>query len=711
MSPLDGGHAYVQSAAGRRRAKPVVCLSLDYETYSEAELVGPRSVGVWEYSTHPSTEALMVAYRLGGKANPVKHVDLTSDLFPNELEDALLDPTVEKWAFNAAFERVITKNVLHIPTPYEGWRCTMALANMQSFTGDLLQVGVAMGLDGTKLKNKTGQQLIRLFCGPQKVSKNRPLARRTSDTNPFEWEEFCEYNIQDVVAEEEIQEKLIRFDIPEDEWVMYEIDQRINDIGLPVNRKFVEQAQIKSDTRKEELFWEMLDLTQLTNPNSTGKLLPWLQQRGYPFADLQKATVTKVLNLDKLEPMLEAEARQALRIRRFISQTSVKKFPAILRRLSSDDHLRHTLQYGGAARTLRWAGRGPQPHNLTKTPKILEADENGDWSRLTIAADIIENGTYSDLQMYLSEPMIALAGSVRSSFQAHPGYELRVCDLKAIESAVIAWLAGCTRLLDVFANNRDPYRDFGVELYKKRYEDITSAERNICKPAVLGCAYQLGGGRMKDGKRTGLWGYAENMGVNITETEAAQHVRLFRDTYSEIPLLWDHLDYAARSALDKRPVTVNGKLRFELDGPYLTVRLPSGRKMYYYRPRIVTKEFEGKDRITGEPTVFTREVLSYMGKNQFSHQWGRVYSSPGKQAENVTQATAREILAIGIRRAHEVGFNIVGSVHDEIICHQRIDDDYFTVDRLRECMIGEIAWATGLPLDAAGYSHTIYRKD
>jgi DNA polymerase len=293
------GHAYVQSTHGRRRARPVVTLSLDYETYSEAELVGPRSVGVWEYSTHPSTEVLMVAYRIGGKTNPVRHVDLTEDFFPADLYDALCDPQVEKWAFNAAFERVITKNVLAIPTPYEGWRCTMALANMQSFAGDLLQIGVAMGLDGTKLKDKTGQQLIRLFCGPQKVSKNRPLARRTRDTNPFEWEAFCEYNIQDVVAEEEIQQKLIRFQVPEDEWRMYEIDQQINDTGLPVNRRFVEQAQIKSDTRKEELFWEMLDLTKLANPNSTGKLLPWLQDRGYPFADLQKNTVSASRGQDR----------------------------------------------------------------------------------------------------------------------------------------------------------------------------------------------------------------------------------------------------------------------------------------------------------------------------------------------------------------------------------------------------------------------------
>lgn len=652
----------------------------------------------------------MVAYNIDGKG--WRQADLTEEEFPAELYDGLCDPDVEKWAFNAAFERLITLNTLFIPTPYEGWRCTMALANMQSFTGDLLQIGRAMGLDESQLKDKEGSRLIKQFCGPQRVTKKNPHIRRTKETDPYDWESFLRYNLQDGPAEEGIYEKLIRFEVPDDEWTMYEIDQRINDNGMPVNRHFVEQAEIKSDIRKGELHRKMIKITGLDNPNSTQKLLPWLKERGYPWDDLQKASVTKSLKQDKEwraeggVSLLTDECRHALNLRRYASQTSVKKYSAILRRLSDDGKLRHAFQYGGAARTLRWAGRGPQPHNLTRTPKMLEADDDGDWGNLETAANIIEWGEYGDLTMFAKEPMIVLAGSVRSSFQAPAGYELTVCDLSAIESAVLAWLSHCKRMLNVFAEGRDPYKDFGTELYAKAYAEITKGERTICKPAVLGCGYQLGGGTTKHGKRTGLWGYAENMGVDITQQEASRHVKLFRKTYHEIPQFWAELDEAAKAAIHGRPSTVNGLIRFEMDGPYLTVRLPSGRKMYYYKPRIVQKEFEGADGST-----FTRRVVSYMGKSQFTHQWGRVYTSGGKQTENVVQATARDILAIGMRRAYDEGFNIVGSVHDEIITLQRKGENRLTLPLLRECMIGEIGWAKGLPLGAAGYQASLYRKD
>jgi len=712
--PLDGSpHQYVQSSAGRRRLTRVRRrLALDYETFSEVPLVGSKSVGVWNYSTDPSTEALMVAYNL--ERNGVKHVDLTCEEFPAELYDALCDPDIEKWAFNAAFERLITLNTLQIPTPYEGWRCTMALANMQSFTGDLLQIGKAMGLDPTQLKDVQGSRLIKMFCGPQRITKKNPHVRLTSATNPEEWEQFCGYNTQDVPAEEGIYDKLIRFEVPEDEWEIYEIDQRINDQGMPVNRKFVEQAEIKSDIRKAELHRRMIKITGLDNPNSGQKLLPWLQERGYQWEDLQKATVKKQLKADTEwlkagQQLLTSECRQALKLRRYASQTSVKKYPAILRRLSPDGNLRHAFQYGGAARTLRWAGRGPQPHNLTRTPKILEADEDGIWGNLTVAADIIENGEYGDLTMFSKEPMIVLAGSVRSSFQAPDGYELTVCDLSAIESAVTAWLSGCKRMLKVFADGRDPYKDFGTELYGKAYADITKSERTICKPAVLGCSYQLGGGTLKRGKRTGLWGYAENMGVDITEEEALRHVKLFRSTYREIPLFWTALENAAKAAIEGKPTTVSGLLRFEMDGPYLVVRLPSGRRMYYYKPRIVQKEFEGRDGST-----FTRRVLSYMGKNQVTHQWDRVYTSGGKQCENYVQATARDILKEGIKRAYRVGFDIRGHVHDEIVTKTRIGENYYTGQLLQTCMTQKddgLEWIGSLPLKAAFYQHRIYRKD
>lgn len=708
--PLDGTQ-YVQSSAGRRRITRVRRkLSFDYETFSEAQLTGGNSVGAWEYSLHPSTEALMVAYRLDH--GELKHVDLTREAFPVELREALLDPECEKWGFNSAFERLITLNTLRIDTPYEGWRCTMALAAMQSFSGSLLDIGVAMGLPGSTLKDKEGDRLIRLFAMPQRITQKNPWSRRTRRTDPEEWQRFCEYNAQDVVAEESIQSRLIRFEVPDEEWTIYEIDQRINDRGLPVNREFVQQAEELSVTCRLKLHNRMKRITGLRNPNSRPEILPWVQERGYPYDDLQKATVTKALSAHDREPFMLEEAAKALRTRLHANRTSVKKYPAILRRLSIDNNLRHSFQYGGAARTLRWSGRGPQPHNLVRTPKQLEA-EDGDWSRLEGCAEVIESGIYENLELLFQEPMTALAGSVRSSFQAHPGRVLRVCDLKAIESAVLAWLSGCGRMLSVFRDGRDPYRDFGVELFKKAYAEITSGERTICKPAVLGCGYQLGGGAFKNGKRTGLWGYAENMGVDITEEEADAHVKLFRSIYSEIPLLWRALDDAAKAAMAGRPSTVNGLLRFEMDHNYLTLRLPSGRKMYYFRPKLITKTFEGKkiDPRTGKPETFTRRVVSYMGRNQVTNQWGRTATSGGKWTENATQAVARDILALGMRRAHDDGFNLVGSVHDELIAHERKGDNYYTAERLRDHMIAPIPWARGLPLDASAYEATIYRKD
>lgn len=679
-------------------------LRLDYETFSEAPLSGPSSVGLWNYTRDMSTEVLMVAYQIDD--GPVEHVDLTQEDFPAELREALLDPHVIKWAFNAAFERVVTRNTLGIDTPYEGWRCAMALANLQSFSGDLLQVGTAMGIRGERLKDSEGSRLIQLFSMPQKLTRKNSLYRRTRKTDPEDWIKFCDYNVRDVIAEREITDKLLQFPIPDEEWLMYEEDQRINDRGLPVNPRFVVNADRMANQRKAELKEEMRDLTGLRNPNSSAQVLPWLLARGYPFGDLQKNTVRKVLteNREAETPFLAPEADKALRLRQQASRTSVRKYPAIMQRLGADDRLRHCFQFAGAARTARWSGRGPQPQNLTRTPPQLES-EDGEASRLEATADAIAAGEYDTLGLLFAEPMVALAGSVRSSFQAPRGWEFVVCDLSAIESAVIAWITGCKRLLHVFRSGLDPYKDFGTELYRKPYGEISKPERTICKPAVLGCGYQLGGGELHEGKRTGLWGYAENMGVNVTREEAHRQVTLFRDTYHEIPAMWRSLQVAAERALTGAPVSV-GLLLFAMRGPYLTIRLPSGRLLFYYRPRMVDREFTGRD---GEKYV--RRVFSYMGMNQLTRTWGRTFSSGGKLIENVTQAVARDILRDGMLRAAAQGFPIVGSVHDEIISLVRRGDNRLTLGLLRECMAAPIPWAKGLPLGAAGYTSRIYRKD
>jgi DNA polymerase len=681
----------------------VTTLCLDYEGFSEAQLVGANSVGMWNYTSDISTEALMVAYRLDD--NDPEQVDLTQDPFPAELREALLDPEVEKWAFNAAFERTFTRNCLGIPTPYKGWRCTMALANLQSFTGDLGAIGRAMGIDEDKVKNKEGKRLIQMFCTPQKLTRKNSLYRRTWKTDPDDWQNFLDYNAQDEVAEYTMRLKLIRFPIWEPDWELYEIDQEINDRGLPVNPRFVTNAYRMAERRKHELVEQLRDITGLQNPLSGPQFLGWVIDQGYPFRDLQKNTIKKVLTENKVAPVLTSEAEAALKLRQQAARTSVKKYPAIMRRLSPDNRLRHCFQFAGAARTGRWAGRGPQPHNLTRTPKSLEADGN-DASKLKAVVDLVLENDYDGLALMMEEPMNALAGSVRSSFQTADDEELVVCDLSAIESAVAAWITKCERLLKVFRDGRDPYRDFATELYHKPYDDITKEERGICKPPMLGCVYQLGGGYLVEGKRTGLWGYAEAMGVDILQEESHRQVELFRDLYHEIPSMWRALERAVMLAIRGEPNWVNGLIYFELRGPYLTVRLPSGRLMYYYKPKMAEREFIGRNG-----TVYTRVVFSYMGKSQITQQWGRVFSSGGKIIENIVQAIARDILCVGIMRAHAQGFPIVGSVHDEIITLLRKRSNTHTLDLLRECMRAPIDWAKGLPLGAAGYKAQLYRKD
>lgn len=640
--PFDGIVRELAAPALARRLR-TRRVSLDFETFNEAPLVGVNSVGGWQYSTHPSARSLMVANRFDEEE--YEQTDLTEERFPARLEDALLDPRVEKWAFNAAFERLWVRNVLKIDTPYEGWRCTMALATQQGFVGSLGDIGAAMGLPEDKIKLAGGKRLIQLFCQPQRITKKNPHLVRDKKTDPEDWAEFLTYNIGDVIAEDAMREIFLRYSEQSTEWEVYEEDQRINDRGLPVNRAFVEQAEKLSDLRRGALTYEMHRETGLSNPGSRDQLLPWLQQEGYPFDDLQKDTIKKVLNTDRdllrndEGAVLTSRCGRVLRLRQQASRTSVKKYPRMLQRLSNDGFMRHCFQYGGAARTLRWAGRGPQPHNMVRTPKWMEA-EDGDTTVLDMVAEAIEEGDYDWLSTIHAEPMEALAGSMRSSIQAPLGYELRVCDLKAIESAVVAWLSKCKGLLDVFKNKLDPYRSFATRLYGVSYDAVTSVMRTICKPAVLGCAYGLGGGMMREGKKTGLAGYAEGMGVELTFEEAAKHVAVFRETYHEIPVFWSDLMEAAKRAMEGIPSVVNDLLTFRViwskskqvdeDGNpirsplYLTIKLPSGRVMYYYKPRFVEKEFEGR---FGK---YTRTVLSYMGRQTNTHKWTRIFTSGPK---------------------------------------------------------------------------------
>ena len=695
----------------------ITTISLDYESKSEADL---KKVGLQNYASDYSTKVTMLAYRWNREQ--VQHLDFTNgDRMPPEVIDALTDPHVLKWAFNAQFERVMTRLCLGIRTPIKGWRCTMVRAYMQSFNGGLAEVGMQLGLPASMVKDPEGSRLIRMFCLPQKVTKNQPHRWRDGDTDPDDWQKFCDYNVRDVVAESAILDKLLPYPDLEREWQLYELDQRINDRGLPVNRTFVQNASEMAVVRKAELIGMMQEVTSLPNPNSPKQFIPWLEERGYPFSDLKKLTVKKVLGENKEKPeheQLPGEVVAALKLRQQSARTSVRKYPAILMRLSEGDKLRHCFQFGGASRTLRWSGRGPQPHNLVRTPKNME-----ELPVLKAVMQAIREKDYGLLSLLVDEPMEALAGSVRSSFQTDEDEEFVVCDLSAIESAVIAWLTGCVRMLNVFADGRDPYKDFGIDLYRKPYEEVTSGERSICKPAVLGCGFGLGGGNLVDGKRTGLWGYAEGMGVDLSREDAHKQVKLFRTIYDEIPAFWKACDAAMAQACQGRVVNYRGLLEFRKRGEYVTVQLPSGRLMYYHKPEMRRMTFPGKpvkETYTVDGVIHTRMVpgepytamkFTCMGMSQITKKWGRIVSGGPKLCENFVQAIARDVLAAGKMRAHRAGINIVGSVHDEIISTRRRGDNMIGLELLRECMTFKEDWMEGLPLKAAGYVGQLYRKD
>lgn len=700
-------------------------LHLDYETKSNVDL---KKVGLDVYTLPVNKPAvLMAAYRINDQQ--LQQWEPHCEPIPAELVEALRDPEVERWAFNAQFERVVTKRVLKIDTPRRNWRCSMCLAYMHSFTGGLAEIGQQIGLPPDRQKMKTGNDLIRTFCIPQNVTKNFPHEWRNWVTDPEMWEEFCEYNQQDVITEEAIKRRLIGYPVLADEWEFYELDQLINDRGIPLDWSFVNNVIKLSDRRKTELIDEMSALTGLYNPNSVSQLLRWAQVQGYPYGDLQKENVEKALSRNQglAGYLLTEECARVLEMRLWSSKTSIGKAHKARRTVGAGGRVRFLYQFAGASRTARFAGRGVQPQNMMRTPKMLDPEESDE--KLTLVTELIRQGDYEGFDLLINEPMLAFTGAMRGMFRAPDGYQFTVCDYSSVESAGLGWVAKCQRLLDVFNTGRDPYRDFGTLFYNKPYDSITRAERQICKPPTLGCGYRLSAGAIsEEGIKTGLLRYAENMGVEMMPEEAERAVKVFREGYPEIPRFWYDCEYATRYVLQTHQPYDLGYVRFEYKKPYLLIRLPSGRYIYYYKPLLRNKVFVSKrkklvlqcyaDPVTGEPVekfaeeeeTYTRVVFSYMGRNQKTTKWDRIDAHGGVTTENIVQALTRDILKVGLQRLHKAGFTIIGHSHDEAIVMTKIGDNYQTLELMRELMTQPIEWAPGFPLNAAGWQAPFYRK-
>jgi DNA polymerase bacteriophage-type len=694
-------------------------LRLDFETFNEVDIT---DLGLDVYASDPSAEVMIAGFAFDRDEPSLWSID--EGPMPRDLKAAMADPQVIKKAWNAQFERVMAQRVLRIPydpqNPAAGWRCTMFRAYHMSFIGKLDEVGAQMLMPDTALKSQRGKALINMFSMPRKPTKADPRTRWTYRTHPAEWEEFRQYCKQDVVAETAIDDKAADFFFPQREWELYEIDQAINDRGIPVSMPFAEGCYALYQRRKDELIAELIEITGLTNPNSGKQFLPWAHDRGYPFADLKADTIDRVL-----DPQLEHRANcsnsliAALAVRRNATKTAPTKNLKVMER-AVDSRMRYTLQIGGASRTNRWGGRGLNPQNLKRTPKEFE-------NQIAIEAisRTIKEQNYDLLKMFADEPMDVLAGVGRSVIEAPEGEEFVVADLSSIETAVAGWLFGVRKLLDVFANNKDPYKDFGQVLFETEYDLVTKKQRNDSKPAVLGCGFRLGGGSVdRFGKKTGLWGYAESMGVNLEREDSHKAVKLFRQRYEEFPLGWKALEHAAKSALKNRgveycPIIVRKDgskhtvpVTFVYQKPFLKVILPSGRAIHYMQPRITSKtvHMPPDDEHEG-PWSFESTAISFKGKPQVGPRWGTIDTHGGPFTENIVQAIARDILATGIVRAHRAGINIVFHVHDEIVALAKKGQGQALLGLLIELMTQSIVWAPNLPLKAAGYVGTVYKKD
>lgn len=716
----------------------------DYEVKSEIDLL---KQGIDIYSSHPSTKVLMCSWSLDDEPTQL-WVPSEGEPIPGDLKEALRDPEVLKVAFNAQFERWIAWRVLlrqlgiEIEREYGSWRCSMALAYMFSFMGGLDDIADQMKL--RHRKDPRGKALIREFCMPNKPTKNQPFVWRDQHSDPEDWETFKKYCIRDNESEKELWGKLIKFGVPDFQWDLYELDQIINDRGLPINRRFVENALDIASRRKSELISEQNRITGLANANSGAQLLPWLQARGYPYDNLQKQNIVKALAAEEEEvrnpsetydyetrsfvpgsfpdaslnalgqvegdAIMTAEGRIVMRMRQASSKTSTTKYEATMNRLADDDRLRHCFQFAGGSRTNRWAGRALQPQNLPRTPKWLEPEDYIDFDRLEYCNNLIESGDYLTLGVFAGEQMDAVAGCVRSSIQASEGKKLVVADLSSIESVVIFWMTDCERGLNVFRDGKCAYRDFATTLYSVEYDEVTKAQRSGAKPAVLGAGFRLSGGELRDGEKTGLWAYAENMGVQMTKEEANRAVQVFRDTYSEIKNGWYQIeDTIERAMMAGGKIVKWGHLEFQIVKPFLRVGLPSGRSLWYYQLRVEKYEADGK---FGK---YWRTNITYMGKDQFTNRWTRIESHGGKFIENFVQALARDILGFGMLAAHDAGYYICGHVHDEIISEEDEDDEVHNLKGLLHCMTKAIQEKFGflrtMPLGAAGYEDRVYKKD
>lgn len=650
-------------------------LGIDIETYSSNDL---PSCGVYKYVEAEDFTILLFAYSVDG--GPVTCCDFAlGEELPEEILAALRDPKVVKTAFNAAFERICISKYYGWPLmdPAQ-WRCTMVRAARMGLPLSLGQCGEVLKLADGKMKE--GAALIRYFSCPTR-KKDGTIVRHLPSDAPDRWEVFVKYNIRDVEVEQAILKIVRRLEPADFDEELYTVDQLINDRGVMIDRQLVDNAARFDEEYKQHLLAEAQELSGMDNPNSPSQIKEYLQKvTGQVFQSLNKKS------LDDIEDSLKywPKARKVLALRREMGKTSNKKYCAMQQCVCSDGRIHGLLQFCGAARTGRWAGRLVQVQNL---PQNHLQD-------LDYARNLVKAGDLEDFELNYGNPTQVLSELIRTAFIAKPGCTFHVCDFSAIEARVIAWLAGETWVLDVFRKGGDIYcatasQMFGVPVEK---HGANAELRQKGKIAVLALGY--GGGvsalEAMGGSRMGL-----------SQQEEKDIMLRWREANPKIVKLWKVIELAAIRALQTgETITINRGIEVGRHWGCLTIKLPSGRTICYPRASIGVERNDGWRG--GHP------IIEYEGLNQITKKWEKIRTYGGKLTENVVQSIARDILGIVILRAYRESLNIVFHIHDEIIVEAEADQTLKDVETL---FSEPISWCTDLPLKGAGYSTPYYLKD
>ncbi|MFR5124350.1 MAG: DNA polymerase [Neglectibacter timonensis] len=653
-------------------------MGVDIETYSSVDLT---DAGVYAYTEAPDFDILLISYIFDDwgedEVRTIDCFDADPDMMA-EFCEALTDPQIVKTAFNANFERTCLAKWLNKPMPPEEWRCTMVKALTLGLPGNLAGAGVALGLPAEKLKDPQGKALIQFFSKPCKPTRtNGQRTRNLPAHDPAKWQLYKNYNRQDVVTEQEILRKLSIYKTPEDEQALWSLDQHMNDNGVRLDIPMVEKIVEYDTRRRQELQEEAQELTGLKNPNSLAQLKRWLSEQGVEMANVTKDTIAEALQ----DPALPEVVRRVLEIRTALGKTSVAKYSTMLVAHCQDHRLRGILQFYGANRSGRWAGRLVQTHNLAKNS----------LPDLALARELAAEGDFDTMGTLFGETAFVFSELIRTAFIPSDGCRFIVSDFSAIEARVLAWLAGEEWVLEAFRNGEDIYCKTASMMYHVPVEKhgANSHLRQKGKVAVLACGYQGGVGAMKRMDRSG----------SIPEDELQSVVDQWRQANSKAVKLWRTCELAARTAIEEhRTVRLKNGVAFGYINGNLFIKLPSGRKLCYWDTRLKLDPRDG------------REHIVYMGVNQETKQWGETETYGGKLVENIVQATARDCLAISMQRVAALGYNIVMHVHDEIIVDCPIEDTG-AMDRINACMAEPIPWAPGLPLRGDGYETPFYMKD